>query len=69
MKFQEFVKASGYRPLTVAKAILNYQKSERIDTLMQSIGYKPTAEEKTKMRYLISGKGSFEELFPVEEAA
>jgi len=40
-----------------------YQSESRPAKLANNLGYKPDAEELTKLRYLVSGKQNFEQLF------
>jgi len=63
MKFIEFLSLSGYCATHAAKCIL-YKPESRPATIAKNVGYTPTDSERTKMRYLISGKSTFEELFP-----
>jgi len=63
MTFTEFVVFSNYCATHVANCLL-YKPSSRPAKLAKNIGYTPTDSERTKMRYLISGKSTFEELFP-----
>lgn len=63
MKFIDFLSLSGYCATHAAKCIL-YKPESRPAKIAKNVGYTPTDSERTKMRYLISGKSSFEELFP-----
>jgi len=62
MTFTEFVAFSNYCATHAANCIL-YKPKSRPAKLAKNVGYIPTDSEKTKLRYLISGRSSFEELF------
>lgn len=62
MTFKEFVDATGYAPITIAQAFL-YAPSKRIETIAKSLGFEPTDQEKTDMRYMVAGKKTFDELY------
>jgi len=68
MKFPEFVEISTFIPTYAANCIL-YKPESRAAKLARNIGFKPTKEELTKMRYLVSGKKTFNELFTAKAAS
>jgi len=63
MKFLDFLVLSNYCATHAAKCIL-YKPNSRPAKLAKNVGYTPTEDERKKMRYLIAGKSTIEELFP-----
>lgn len=62
MTFKEFVKATGYSPVSIAQSFL-YAPSKRIERLAKHMKFKPTKQDKTNMRYMVAGTKTFDELY------
>ena len=63
MTYREFSEVSKYSTMTIAQHFLGYSESERIGSLAKALGFEPSDKDKTNMRYMVSGKKKFEELY------